>query len=65
MPFKRLESGRLVLLGKRRVPHDVREHYRSESALTVWQSCPVRIEVRPKIKRFVNYSNPLGSSLFP
>jgi hypothetical protein len=35
MPFQRLESGRLVLLGERGVSHDIGVHYRSESPLAV------------------------------
>jgi hypothetical protein len=32
--FQRLKGGRLVLLGERGVPYDVRVHYRSETAFS-------------------------------
>jgi hypothetical protein len=37
MPFQRLKSGRLVLLGKGGIAYNVREHYRRESPLALGQ----------------------------
>jgi hypothetical protein len=63
MPFQRLKSGKLVLLGERSISHDVRVHDRSESPLAVWHYSPVLAEVILTIKRFVEGPNGLGGVL--
>jgi hypothetical protein len=49
----------LVGLGQRGVPYDVREHYRSESALAIWHFGPVRGCVDPVIYRFITRNSVL------